>query len=204
MAASRTPPDAPQLDLLGTAHAKPHEIHRLFLALMPNAAARAQFAHAAETLKARHPSLRARWVGAARYHATLHFLGDQPMLRPDIVSATQAAMDTVRCAPFIWTLHYAASFRGRQPPCVLRSDEVPDPLQQLWEDARRSLILAGQGGHLERGFLPHVTLAYSHGAMMDVTPIEPLAWRVDEIALVHSVVGRPDYQLLARWQLAAP
>lgn len=202
MTTSRPSPDAPQLDLLGAAHAKPHEIHRLFLALMPNAAAREQLAHAADALKSRHPALRARWVSAARYHATLHFLGDQPMLRPDIVTAAQAAVGGIRCAPFIWTLHYAASFRGRQPPCVLRSDLVPEPLLQLWEDLRRALVLAGLGAHLERAFLPHVTLAYSHGAMMDVTPVEPLTWWVDQIALVHSVVGRPDYQLLARWPLS--
>jgi 2'-5' RNA ligase len=200
---SRPPvPDSPQLDLLG-GDSRPAEVHRLFFALVPDAATRAELAHAAASLKAAHPGLRARWVQPGRYHATLHFLGDHPMLRPDIVAAARGAADTVRCEPFAWTLDYAASFHGRQPPCVLRSSAVPAPLQQLWQDLRRALILAGQGGHLERGFAPHVTVAYSRSAMLDAAAIEPLVWHVAELALIHSVVGQGDYQELARWSLAS-
>ncbi|NMW25680.1 RNA 2',3'-cyclic phosphodiesterase, partial [Rhodanobacter denitrificans] len=85
----------------------------------------------------------------------------------------------------------------------LRSSSVPGPLQQLWQDLRRALVLAGQGRHVARSFTPHVTVAYSHAALLDVMPIEPVAWRVERVALVHSVVGQQDYRVLAEWSLQA-
>ena len=201
MAIRPTPSDQPQLDLLGTADARPAEVHRLFFALLPDAATRARLAQAAQALKASHPGLRARWVSPARYHATLHFLGDHARLRQDVVDAAMAAATELRMAPFEWVLHEAASFRGRQPPCILRSSSVPEPLQQLWQDLRRALVLVGQGRHIARSFTPHVTVAYSRAVLLDVTPIEPVAWLVERVALVHSVVGQQDYQVLAEWSL---
>ena len=203
MAIRPTPSDQPQLDLLGTADARPAEVHRLFFALLPDAATRARLAQAAQAFKASHPGLRARWVSPARYHATLHFLGDHALLRQDVVDAAMAAATELRMAPFEWVLHEAASFRGRQPPCILRSSSVPEPLQQLWQDLRRALVLVGQGRHIARSFTPHVTVAYSRAVLLDVTPIEPVAWLVERVALVHSVVGQQDYQVLAEWSLQA-
>jgi 2'-5' RNA ligase len=142
-------------------------------------------------------------VNPARYHATLHFLGDHALLRQDVVDAAVAAAGKLRMAPFEWVLHEAASFHGRQPPCILLSSSVPEPLQQLWLDLRRALVLAGQGRHVARSFTPHVTVAYSHAALLDVTPLEPVAWRVERVALIHSVVGQQDYQVLAEWSLQA-
>jgi 2'-5' RNA ligase len=78
---------------------------------------------------------------------------------------------------------------------------VPEPLQQLWQDLRHALVLAGQGRHVARSFTPHVTVAYSHAALLDATPLEPVAWRVERVALIHSVVGQQDYQVLAEWSL---
>jgi 2'-5' RNA ligase len=142
-------------------------------------------------------------VNPARYHATLHFLGDYALLRQDVVDAAVAAAGKLRMAPFEWVLYEATSFHGRQPPCILRSSSVPEPLQQLWLDLRHALVLAGQGRHVARNFTPHVTVAYSHAALLDVTPIEPVAWRVERVALIHSVVGEQDYQVLAEWSLQA-
>jgi len=201
MATRTGSPENPQLDLLGGADTRPTEIHRLFFALVPDDATRVQLAQAAEALKASHPGLHARWVNPSRYHATLHFLGDHAMLRQDVVDAAMVAAGKLRLAPFAWMLNQAASFHGRQPPCVLRSSIVPEPLQQLWQDLRVALIRAGQGGHVERNITPHVTVAYSHGQLLEVTPIDPVMWKVEGIALIHSVVGQPDYQVLARWPL---
>lgn len=194
------PPDHPQADLLGGG-AESARVHRLFFALLPDAATRARLAQTAAALRADHPGLRARWVSPARYHATLHFLGDYALLRQDVVGAAVTAAGKLRMASFEWVLHEAASFQGRQPPCVLRSTGVPEPLQRLWQDLRRALVLAGQGRHVARSFTPHVTVAYSHGAPLDITPVEPVTWSIERLALVHSVVGQPDYQVLAEWPL---
>lgn len=201
MTIRKTPIAIPQLDLLGDAHGMPAEVHRLFLAVIPDESVRTRLAAVAHALEIQCPELRARWINPARYHATLHFLGDHSMLRPDIVAAAKTAADSIRMAPFEWTLDHAAGFKGRQAPCVLRSAVIPEPLQQLWQNLRRGLLLAGQGGHLERTFTPHVTLAYSHGTLPQSTAIEPVSWRVDDIALIHGVVGQPQQQVLARWPL---
>ncbi|MGO4701451.1 2'-5' RNA ligase family protein [Dyella sp. 2RAB6] len=193
--------DSPQLDLLG-GQAEPAQTHRLFFALLPDEATRAEFARVADTLKASQPGLRARWVAPARYHATVHFLGDHPMLRGDIVQAATRAGAALQAGAFDWTLDCIASFHGREPPCVLRSNEVPAPLQQLWVQLREALIRAGQGAHLSRSFTPHVTLGYSRGGLLPELPVGPLAWRVDQLALVHSVVGQGDYRLLHAWPLS--
>jgi 2'-5' RNA ligase len=197
----QTPPETRQLDLLGGGIAST-ELHRLFFALMPDDATRARLAAAAEALRASHSGLRARWINPARYHATLHFLGDHAALRPTLVDGAIAAADKIHAEPFAWTLDHAASFRGREPPCVLRGAEVPAPMQQLWQTLRHAVTLAGQGGHLERSFTPHVTLAYSHSTMLEPVAIAPVTWQVTDFVLVHNVVGQGNYQILGRWRMA--
>ena len=157
MAIRQTLPDTHQSDLLGGIAST--EVHRLFFALLPDATTRERLAAVAVGLKAARPGLRARWIHPDRYHATLHFLGDHAALRPSLVDAAVAAADKVSLAPFAWTLDSAASFRGREPPCVLQGAEVSAPLQQLWQMLGKTLVLAGQGAHLERSLTPHVTLA---------------------------------------------
>jgi len=182
--------------------ARPAATHRLFFALVPDPATRERLAHAGEVLKASRPGARLRWVHPARYHATVHFLGNDTALRPELVDAAVAAAGTVRSAPFAWTLDSVASFHGCQPPCVLRGAVIPAPLQQLWHALGHALLLAGLGDHLERRFIPHVTLAYSHGAMLEPAAIEPVTWPVADFALLHSVVGQGGYRTLGRWALA--
>lgn len=199
MAIRQTLPDTHQSDLLGGIAST--EVHRLFFALLPDAVTRERLAAVAAGLKAARSGLRARWIHPDRYHATLHFLGDHAALRPSLVGAAVAAADKVSVPPFAWTLDSAASFRGREPLCVLQGAEVSVPLQQLWQMLGKTLALAGQGARLERSFTPHVTLAYSHGAMLEAVKVEPVTWPVAEFALVHHVVGQGAYQILGHWSL---
>lgn len=194
------PFDTPQLDLLG-GPSGPAQIYRLFFALMPDEAARAAFARIADTLKGASPGFRARWVAPARYHTTVHFLGDYPSLREDIVRAARQAGDALHAEAFDWTLESVSTFQGREPPCVLRSTETPAPLQQLWQALRETLIRAGQGKHLSRTFTPHVTLGYSRSGMLPAMPVAPVTWRVRRLALIHSTVGHADYEVLQSWSL---
>ncbi|WP_139350773.1 RNA 2',3'-cyclic phosphodiesterase [Rhodanobacter sp. C01] len=193
-------PETHQSDLLGGIAST--EVHRLFFALMPDAPTRERLAAVAVGLKAARPDLRARWIHPDRYHATLHFLGDHVALRPSLVDGSVAAADKVRAMLFTWTLDTATSFRGREPPCVLQGVETCEPLQQLWQALGKSLALAVQGVRFERSFTPHVTLAYSHGAMLQELAVEPVTWPVTEFALIHHVVGQGAYQILGRWPLA--
>lgn len=199
MSPRRSAPADIQPDLLGGGSNTPTEIHRLFFALLPNEATGRRVEQAAnEVVAAQH--LRARMIRPSRYHATLHFLGDHPMLRPDIVQAAVAAAGKVRAAAFELVLDHVAGFHGREPPCVLRCTQVPPALQALWQDLQQALILAGLGAHLSRNFTPHVTFAYSRGVLPQAMPIDPISWRVEGFALLHSVIGGREYRTLDAWR----
>jgi 2'-5' RNA ligase len=179
--------------------ARPAEIHRLFFALMPDHGVADRIeSEAARVGAVQH--LHARMIRPARYHVTLHFLGDHPMLREDIVRAAIGAARTIAMEPFELVLDSASAFHGREPPCVLRCSYTPDALQKLWEDLRQALVLVGVGQHLSRNFTPHVTFAYSRGAMPQMVSIEPIAWRVEGFALLHSIVGGGEYRTLDAWR----
>jgi RNA 2',3'-cyclic 3'-phosphodiesterase len=185
------------MDLLGGGHA-PAEVHRLFFALFPSDAVRDRLIGVAAKLQAE--AVRASWIEPSRYHATLHFLGDYSMLRPDLIDAAKKVAQSIRCAPFTWTLDRVASFRGQRPPCIMRSEDTPAPLQLLWDDMRQALILERHGQQIVNNFTPHVTLGYGQAAIASKL-VEPIDWSIDGFALVHSLVGRSEYRILDRWSL---
>jgi 2'-5' RNA ligase len=194
----------PQIELFAqppTIHA---ETHRVFFALMPDEVARHEIGDVARLVQQQHPELRARWIKPERYHATLNFLGDYPVLPEDIVEKAKLAGDHLQTSSFRWTLDYAASFRGHEPPCVLRGTVVPEALLLLWRDLNSALVHAGLHRHVERQFTPHVTLAYGRRELPGTTPVAPITWQIDRVVLIHNVVGKGDYQWLGSWPLLTP
>ena len=179
------------------------ETHRLFFALMPDAATRHEINHAAALVQQQHPELRARWVRPERFHATLNFLGDFPALPDDVVEKARAAANGMRAAAFAWMLDYVASFRGREPPCVLRGSQMPEPLLALWRNMHTTLVETGLRLRDERQFTPHVTLAYARHELPQAVPVvPPVVWQIDRFVLVHNVVGKGNYQVLGTWGLS--
>lgn len=196
---STTESPAAQIELFGRAVHTP--THRLFFALMPDAGTRRNINHAAALVQQQHPELRARWVKPERFHATLNFLGDFPAVPDEVVEKAMAAANHLHAEPFAWTLDYAASFRGREPPCVLRGSQVPEPLLALWRDLHALLIQAGLHLRAERQFTPHVTLAYGRHELRGTAQVTPIVWQVDRFVLIHNVVGQGNYQILGSWAL---
>jgi RNA 2',3'-cyclic 3'-phosphodiesterase len=198
---ARTIPPATRPDLFGPPKIYA-ETHRLFFALMPGEATRQCMHRAAALLQQQYPELRARWVNPERFHATLNFLGDYPALPADVVVQARSAADSLSASGFAWNLDYAASFRGRQPPCVLRGTVVPDLLQALWQDMNKALAQVALHRHIERQFTPHVTLAYARQELPDAVPIPPISWQPRHFVLIHNVVGQGSYQVLGQWPLS--
>jgi 2'-5' RNA ligase len=194
-------PPVAQTGLFGSPAAMRAPLHRLFFALLPDAATRHEINHAAAQVQQQHPGLRARWVRPERFHATLNFLGDFSVVPDEVLAKAMAAADGVHSVPFNWTLDYVASFRGREPPCVLRGAEVPQALLALWRSMHAAL--QGTGLHLrsERQFTPHVTLAYARQALPAATPVTPVVWQARRFALVRSLVGQGSYQTVGSWAL---
>ncbi len=195
-------PPPPQ-DSLFDASQAPMPRHRLFFALVPPAAVRERIAAAATVLRVQG-GLPGRWVRPTRYHLTLAFLGDHVDLAEQLLASARAAGEAVaaQLAPFTWQADRLDSFRGRQPPCVLRAGAECQGLLALWSALRRELAKRALDGSVERSFVPHVTLAYAERALPAPVLLEqPIDWLVEGFELLHGEVGHADYRVLERWRV---
>jgi RNA 2',3'-cyclic 3'-phosphodiesterase len=198
-----THPSGAQRHFSGAAPKVRAETHRLFFALMPGDTVRQQLHQLAGELRDQHAELHARWVKPERFHVTLNFLGDYPALPGEAVEQALAAAGRLHASAFDWTLDYVASFRGREPPCIVRCTTMPPLLLTLWRGLGAALVEAGLHRGAERPYTPHVTLAYARHELAEPVPIAPITWHVDHYVLIHNVVGKGSYQILGRWPLHA-
>jgi len=177
------------------------QTHRLFFALLPDTAARDSIAAAADIARGAQ-GFRGAGIDASRYHMTLQFIGDFPAPpHAEIERATSAAM-SLKTEPLEFTLDRIVSFGRGRFPCVLRTSAVTEPvLRMFWQRLYFALIRAGFSNKLERGFTPHVTLGYGDAPLAKELPIKPIIWRVRELVLIESLVGRSIYNTLGQWPL---
>ncbi|RUL67169.1 RNA 2',3'-cyclic phosphodiesterase [Dyella dinghuensis] len=190
-----------QTDLFGPPSGEPPGRHRLFFAVMPDENARHGISRAAGLVEQQHADIHPRWINAKRYHATLNFLGEFPIFPEDIVRKAKAAGENLKAPSFSWTLDYVASFRGHQPPCVLRSTVVPKPFTTLLEALNTALVYAGLQRHVDHKVVPHVTLAYGRRELPAITPVVPITWHVERVLLIYNGIGKGGYQILGSWPL---
>ncbi|RPE81885.1 RNA 2',3'-cyclic phosphodiesterase [Vulcaniibacterium tengchongense] len=182
----------------------PQPLHRLFFALWPDDALRAQAAGVAAELRRRHGN-DGRLLNPRRYHLTLRFLGDFPGELPaSALAGARAAGDAVRAPAFELVLDRAGSFgRNRSIPWWLGCAPDHAALQALWRRLGEALAqrrLRDASGH--RTLAPHLTVVRDARRALPETPIVPLHWRVDRFVLVHSELGqRNAYTLLGEWPL---
>lgn len=179
------------------------EVDRLFFALWPEDTTRAALAESAAGLRRRlHPV--GRWIGAHRYHLTLHFLGDYPVFPEAIAARAAAAAACVQAAPFTLRLDQAASFRNRSIPWWIGPGETPPALKALWRALREQMVAHAVPYDAKLGLKPHVTVLRDAGQPLAVTPLPPVDWAVDRFVLVHSHLGAQSaYRLLGAWPLTA-
>lgn len=176
------------------------DVHRLFFALWPDDAVRAQMAEAARRLRARYAP-RGRWLGGHRYHLTLQFLGDFDRLREDLVDDACRAAASVRSAAFDLPMDRAGSFRGSRV-WWLGCEHTPDGLRGLWSALGLALAKGHVSTRASHTLTPHVTLLRDAVETLSDTPIEPIVWPVREFVLIHSQLGsRNAYDVLQRWPL---
>lgn len=178
---------------------------RLFFAVHPDAQAAQRIVELARSLRARH-GLRGNTLPAERLHVTLHHLGDHAGLPEPLIAAASEAAARIAVPPFDACFDCVASFPGgaRKRPCVLRGGkEDSNPgLFALQAELGERLRAAGLGRYIERRFTPHVTLLYDESRLAP-EPVPPIGWRVREFALVHSLIGRGEHRIVARWSLPA-
>lgn len=183
--------------------------HRLFLGMFPDAATARTIEAFAASVCNEH-QVRGKPLLRDRFHVTLHHLGDYVELPPGRVDAALAAIARIEVAEFRIEFARLGSFRGRlgNHPCVLLRDPAAadDPARNgvhtLWHEARVQLAAEGFASSLGREFTPHVTLLYGDRRLPVTIPVEPIAWTVRDIVLVHSLLGRTEHRFLGRHPFA--
>lgn len=170
-------------------------MHRLFFALRPHDALRREIATLAREQvlqvggRAAHPD---------RYHMTLQFVGDFPVLSPALHESLRAAADSIATPqPFDILLDRIGSFdAGRVTWLGCRTPH--EALARLHGDLAAALAHAGIAPKAEDGFVPHVTLLRNGSGPID-RPIASRRWRVDDFALIDATAG--EYSQLGRWPM---
>jgi 2'-5' RNA ligase len=138
-------------------------------------------------------------------HVTLFRIGDFRWLPGDIIAAAERACLAVaaRSRPFPVQVDQAVcGGKKSRVPFVLKSQKRNSALDLLRQRVFIQLDQEGIEGDKRERFEPHVTVGYmDKGFRME--PIEPIAWMVEEIVLIHSLVGQTQYIELGRWKLGA-
>jgi len=178
----------------------PSQKDRIFFACLPDAAAAARIHGLAQKLKAAN-GFDGALILPEHLHVTLFHLGDWAALPDEIVRLAKAAAEALRAQPFEAVFHRAESFRNSTGvyPFVLTADAAP--WRALHGALARSLTSAGLGGATKGEFNPHITLLRD-GKRAAPAPIAPISWKVEDIVLVHSLLGKTTHVHLGRWRLA--
>ena len=174
----------------------------LFFALYPDEPAATRIAELSTRLRAEH-KLKARPIPAERLHITLHYLGAFAGVPADIVAQARNAASQMTFPPVEIVLDRIESFSGRRAkrPLVLSGD-VTESLDALEQTLGAALDEAGIPVKRHPEFKPHVTLLYDEQRLRS-QPVAPIKWFAREFALVRSLLGQSQYEVLARWPLAS-
>ena len=166
---------------------------RLFFALWPDPPATAALAAAAAELAALAGG---KAVPAAKIHLTLAFLGD---VGDDRLEAVRSAASRLRCKAFDVALDQAGSFRGARVAWV--GSRMPaSGLVELHTALAGELAACGFAPD-ERPYTPHATVARKISRPVGRRAIVPIEWRVRELSLVRSDLGKGSYAVVTAWNL---
>lgn len=167
-------------------------LHRLFLAVRPVPPIDVQIANLAEDEAGGATRIRTDHL-----HTTMAITEDFPREPVRLGEALIAVGDRISAAPFDMTVD-RLSGSGRS--VALRPSRRIEGLHalhlQIVDGMRRAGLAVRQGWK----FSPHITLFYRDGAPFSRT-LPGFRWHVDELVLIHSLVGRTEHRVLGRWAL---
>lgn len=171
------------------------DAHRLFFALWPDDDLRAAMATAVDGI----PAFRGvgRRVDPAKYHVTLHFLGGWAEMPADVVAACGEAAAAVQASALHLVVDHAGSFARSRVGWLAPGGN--SGLDALWSELGHALRERDVDYRESETYSPHVTVLRNLSRPVEVVPIDPLSWPVDDFVLVHSHGGR--YEILERWTL---
>ncbi|HRO11592.1 2'-5' RNA ligase family protein [Amaricoccus sp.] len=172
---------------------------RFLLAIRPDAEAATQAVALARDVAQEH-GLTGPPIPCERLHVSLFGLAPaRPLAK--LVAAAGAAIDP-RWPAFDLAFDRMASFgRRSNRPLVVFGDDGSGGLLDFAEALGDALEEAGLARPLPLAWTPHMTLLYDRVPLPEQA-IAPIGWRVREIVLLRSLVGRGRHVLLGRWPLA--
>ena len=155
-------------------------VQRLFLALWPGDAVRAQLMQVRDTVPAR-----GRPVADANLHLTLVFMGSVAVSRRPAVEAAAAGA----AAPAFTLELDQVGYWPRARVAWLGSTAPPPALTGLVDCLQTRLAAAGFGDPDPRPYRPHVTLLRHVDKRLGPPPAlqAPVTWPVSSVSLVESV-----------------
>ena len=167
---------------------------RLFYALWPDDATRAQLAEAALTIDIRD----GRAVRPENLHMTLHFLGE---VDGDVAGELAAMTTAFEIAAFALEIGDTGWWRGARV-AWLASLATPPELDQLFVHLQDYLHACGMAPD-DRPFRPHITVARKVRRAPRVSGSISVRWWVDDFALIASQTDPAGarYEVLNRWPL---
>ena len=172
---------------------------RLFFALWPTDAVRAQLAAVAQS----HAAL-GREIAARNLHVTLVFIGAVPEARvPEVHEIARAVQKLTFGGKFLLHLDGVELWRRSSLVC-LTAAQAPPQLLTIVERLRAGLRERGFELRDREIFRPHVTLVRDVARGAAVAAVASVQWPVDSFALVESQVGQrgSEYRVLEAWRLS--
>ena len=172
---------------------------RLFFALWPTAAIRAQLAAQVQP----HAAL-GRAIAARNLHVTVVFLGAVPEDRIGQVREIAGSIQKLTFdGKFLLQLDRMEFWRRSQLIALL-AEQTPPQLLKVVDGLRSGLRERGFELRDYDKFRAHVTLVRDVTRWSAAAGVAPVQWPVDSFALVESKVGQRDsqYAVLDEWRLA--
>ncbi len=188
------------VDRLGRHHAgmrrtAPRVTDRLFFAVLPDAETAQRIAERAAVWRARH-GLSGRLLKAAYFHVNLApvhegiGLPETGEIEEWVARAREIPMPSFRVS-----FDRLTSFANGA--LVLTGEEATIGLEVLQQRLSDALDDTPRPA---RRYTPHVTLLHD-GRHVEAEPVEPIAWTVREVALVHGRAGQTAHRCLVRLPL---
>ncbi|MCC8428029.1 2'-5' RNA ligase family protein [Reyranella aquatilis] len=170
----------------------PRFTDRLFFAALPDAETAERIAERAAAWRARY-GLTGRLLKAGYFHVTLSTVHECHRL-PDAeeIDGWMARAGGLSMPSFQVGFDRLMSFANGA--LVLTGDDSTVGLEVLQQRLCDSLDDTPRPA---RRYTPHVTLLYD-GRHIEAEPVEPIAWTVREVVLVHSRVGQTTHRHIAR------
>lgn len=167
-------------------------LYRLFFALQPPPIVARQIDHFAHELA---PD--ARRILIDHQHVTMGISADWPDYPYEQIKALRRAASGIDADPFdLWLDRFNQGGRS----AALRPSRSIDGLKALQQQVAMTMKRAGVMSRPDWSFSPHQTLFYRDGRP-DQRAIAGFGWRVDELVLICSHVGRTRHQAVGRWPL---